>query len=168
MDPDRPAAVISEPPPLPVPPAPVVIPPEKPAAWPSFGSDGYRVTGDAATRRVVFHYGVFSTGTTLSEAAQRDLAKIAAAFKADIRSFRIGIEGHTDATPVRSSNAFADNHELAMARANAAMEFMNEKCGIPREAMTAAASDNRNPPHPDTGRESQRKNRTVVLTITRR
>lgn len=143
---------------------------ESPAtvAWPSFDAPGYRITGDNTTRRIVFNYGAFSRGSQLSEAAQRDLARIAAAFKTDIASFRIEVVGHTDATPVRSSHAFADNHELAMARATAAMEFLTGKCGLPEEAITAVAGSDTNPPHPGTTPDIQKKNRTVVLNITRR
>lgn len=151
--------------PLPIPPS---VREQPVAAWPSFEGAGYRVTGDNAARRIVFNYGTFSRGTQLSEAAQRDLARIAAAFKANIASFRIEVEGHTDATPVRSSHAFADNHELAMARATAAMEFLTSKGGLPADAITAKAAGDKNPPYPGATPDDQKKNRTVVLNITRR
>ncbi len=162
------------PPPLETPASPNVTPvaplheSPAPVAWPSFNAPGYRVTGDTAARRIVFNYGTFTRGSQLSEAAQRDLARIAAAFKADIAAFRIEVEGYTDATPVRSTHAFADNHELALARATAAMEFMTGKCGLPEDTVTAVAGRDTNPPHPGTTPDIQKKNRTVVLNITRR
>lgn len=156
-------------------PALPVIPPPEPmraepvsVTWPSLKGTGFNVTGDNHTRRIVFSYGTFSRGTLLSETAQRDLAKIAAALKSDISSFRIEVEGHTDATPVRSTHAFADNHELALARATATAEFLTGKCGLPADAVSAIAADNTTPPHPGTTPDIQKKNRTVVLNITRR
>lgn len=151
------------------------IPPAEPshtqpvsAAWPSLNGTGYKVTGDDLSRRIVFNYGAFSRGTLLSETAQRDLAKIAATLKPDISSFRIEVVGHTDASPVRSTHAFADNHELALARATAAAEYLTGKGGLPEDAVSATAADNTTPPHPGTTPDIQKKNRTVVLNITRR
>ncbi len=136
--------------------------------WPSFEGSGYQVTGDNSSRRIVFNYGAFSRGTIIAETAQRDLAKIAAAFKQDIAAFKIEVEGHTDSTPVRSTHAFADNHELALARATAVAEFLTGKCGLPQEAVAAIAGDNNNPPHKGTTPDIQKKNRTVALKLIRR
>lgn len=142
---------------------PVVVP-----AWPALEGGEYRITGGDSTRLVIFQYGVFSRGTTLAPAAERDLARIAAALKPVIASFRIEVEGHTDSSPVRSAHAYSDNQELGMARAAAAADFLTARCGIPADAIATSSAGDSNPPHSGNDPAAQRKNRTVVLKITRR
>lgn len=136
--------------------------------WPNPSGKDFRITAAGNARVVVFQYGVFTRGTTLAPAAQRDLARIAEAFQPVASSFRIDVEGHTDNSPVRSTHAFADNQELGMARATAAAEFLTANCGLPAASVTASSAGDTRPPHPGTDPESQRRNRTVVLKITRR
>lgn len=170
------AVIDAEPPPaaategLPIA-APVPAPATSPlalAAWPAFDGKDYRITGNDNVRIVVFHYGAFSRGATLAPAAQRDLARIAAAFKPVAGSFTIEVVGHTDATPVRSTHAFSDNQELGLARAQAAAEFMTAQGGMPTDSVTTSSAGDSNPPYSGTSPDVQRKNRTVTLKITRR
>ncbi len=152
---------------LPAAPAPAAEPSVAPA-WPALGVKDCRVTGEDNTRLVVFQYGVFTRGVTLAPAARQDLARIAAALKPVIASFQIEVEGHTDSSPVRGARAYADNHELGLARATAAAEFLTAQCGLPADAIAATSAGDSHPPHPGNDPETQRRNRTVVLKITRR
>ena len=136
--------------------------------WPRLEGKEFRVSTQEDTRTVIFAYGAFSRGTTLSPAAQRDLSQIAKACKPVENSFRIEVEGHTDSSPVRSTHAYSDNQELGLARANAAAEFLTSRCGLSADAITTSSAGETRPPHPGNDPESQRRNRTVVLMITRR
>lgn len=164
MEETAPVATPITPEPAATEPAPATILPD----WPNLSGKDFRLTADGDTRIVVFQYGAFSRGTTLAPAAQRDLAKIAGAFKPVASSFKIEVEGHTDASPVRSTHAYSDNHELGMARASAAAEFLTANGGLPAESVSTSSAGDTRPPHPGKDPETQRKNRTVVLKITRR
>lgn len=164
MEEPAPVAAPITPEPAPTEPPPTAALPD----WPNPSGKDFRITANGEARVVVFQYGAFSRGTTLAPAAQRDLARIAESFKPVASSFRIEVEGHTDSSPVRNTHAYSDNHELGMARASAAAEFLTASCGLPAESVTTSSAGDTRPPHAGTDPESQRRNRTVVLKITRR
>lgn len=76
------------------------------------------------------------------------------------------VEGHTDNVPVKSGD-FATNWQLSAARADAVVELMAKKYGIPEEHMVAAAYGEYRPVAPNETPEGRAKNRRIEIIVSR-
>ena len=66
------------------------------------------------------------------------LRKIAYILKFEIfKEYRIAVEGHTDAVPLKNSKKFASNWELSVLRSASVVRFFNDKANIPGERLQA-------------------------------
>ncbi len=144
-------------------------PMQDPIDWPTLELDRGVISKDASRCRVVFTYGVFSSGTQLTQDAARDLVQISNQLRDQSDAFELLVEGHTDATPIKSSRSkYVDNYALGMARAERVKLFLEDDCHLPGDFIQTASAGEADPPHPNTSDASRLKNRTVVLTLTPR
>ena len=146
-------------------------PTQRPVEWPTLALDHGIITKDNSRCRVVFDYGVFASGTQLTPDAARDLAELSDQLRDQNGVFALLVEGHTDATPIKSSSSrskYVDNYALGMARAERVKLFLEDDCNLPTDFIQTASAGEADPPHPNTSQASRLKNRTVVLTLTPR
>ena len=134
------------------------------ASWPVLNVEG--VTIKTTPQELVIHFneGAFSSSTNVSPKAATQLKALAGQLRPHIGGLRLVAEGHSDNIPMRPTAAFADNQALAKARAEAAVAFLKRETGL-----DAVAATNPGPaPFPNDTPENQRRNRTMVLKVTRR
>jgi len=146
------------------PPQPKVVP------WPSVKVDNVRIVQEQKTCAIVFEFGVFRSLTKLSDGALGTLEQVASQLRGSISDFDLVVEGHTDMVPISSGAAsnFADNSKLGEQRAKVVRDLFRDKFNIPGERMTVVSEGENNPPFSNDDDVSRRKNRTVVLKLTRR
>jgi chemotaxis protein MotB len=136
------------------------------------GREGVRVVGD----RFVF------SSEVLFEPASADLAdegraqiagvvatlqEVSAAIPPEI-DWIIRVDGHTDATPLSGSGAFADNWELSQARALSVVRYMQNDLGFPPERMAATGFGEFRPVATGDSPEALAANRRIELKLTER
>jgi len=144
-------------------------PVRSPVEWPTLDLERGIITKDASRCRVVFTYGVFSSGTQMTPDAAQDLEQLSNQLRDQSDTFALLVEGHTDATPIKSSRSkYVDNYALGMARAERVKLFLEDDCSLPVDFIQTASAGEADPPHPNTSESSRLKNRTVVLTLTPR
>ena len=127
--------------------------------------------GDRITAMQMSSSAFFDSGSaTLTEEGKKILADEAEILKAPkYRQHVITIEGHTDDTPVNTSE-FHSNWELSSARASAVVHFFLDHGIEPFKLRAAGYADTfpRVPNHDAHGNpipENQAKNRRVVITL---
>lgn len=114
---------------------------------------------------IVFQEGLFRTRCLFAEKAQDNLAGVAHALKSIDQSVWIVIEGQSESYPVPPNRDFANNHELARARATAVANLLSSKFGISPASIFATAADQPLFAEID---GIQPKNRTVVIKLIQR
>ena len=72
-----------------------------------------------------------------SPAAAKSLDSLAATIKSKYAGQTIRVEGHTDATPVKSSG-WDNNYDLGAARATSVLLYLSKK-GVPEKSMYIAS-----------------------------
>ncbi|HNW43358.1 MAG TPA: OmpA family protein [Elusimicrobiales bacterium] len=77
------------------------------------------------------------------------------------------VEGHTDSVPVRSGD-YNTNWELSAARADAVVELLAGKYGIPQERMVAAAYGEYRPVATNATAEGRARNRRIEIIMSRK
>jgi chemotaxis protein MotB len=77
------------------------------------------------------------------------------------------VEGHTDNIPVKSGG-YSTNWQLSAARADAVVELMAKKYGIPEEHMVSAAYGEYRPVAPNETPEGRAKNRRIEIIVSRK
>ena len=77
------------------------------------------------------------------------------------------VEGHTDSIPIRSGD-YNTNWELSAARADAVVELLANKYGIPQERMVAAAYGEYRPVASNTTAEGRARNRRIEIIMSRK
>ena len=92
------------------------------------------------------------------------LRRIARALKTDYAGYMIGIEGHTDADPIRKSS-WGSNHELATERALAVFEYLTKKEGVPASRLFIAGYGPTRPIASNRTAAGKAKNRRVEFVI---
>jgi chemotaxis protein MotB len=114
---------------------------------------------------------VFVFGKALLGAEGRDrLAPLAAALAAALRqlpadqAWRLRVEGHTDARPLRTNPRFPSNWELSAARAVALVRYL-EEFGIPAERLSAVALAATRPLEAGDSSADHRRNRRLELHL---
>lgn len=137
-----------------------------PIDWPDLKLSRGTLTKTAKEYRIVFNYGIFSSGTRKTQDAARDLVLFSNQIREHTAAFTLRVVGHTDATPITSSKGkYVDNYALGMARAEAAKAFLVHQCQLPENFIRTASAGKTDPPHPNDTAASRRRNRTVVLTL---
>ncbi|GEM_PF-1060999 len=101
---------------------------------------------------------------TLRPEAIPQLRRVAKALKNEYRDYVIGIEGHTDADPIRKSG-WGSNHELAVERALAVFEYLSKREGIPTRRLFVAGYGPLKPIAPNTTATGKARNRRVEFVI---
>lgn len=96
--------------------------------------------------------------------ARAVLRRIARALKTDYAGYMIGIEGHTDADPIRKSS-WGSNHELATERALAVFEYLTKKEGVPASRLFIAGYGPTRPIASNRTAAGKAKNRRVEFVI---
>lgn len=114
------------------------------------------------TLRIVFTDGLFRYRNVFAENAQDKLTVVAQSLKSVDPSLWLIVEGQAESYPVPPNRDFANNHELALARAIAVANVLSSKYGIPPGRIFATASDQPLFAEID---GIQPKNRTVVIKI---
>lgn len=160
-----PAVPVETPPPI-VAAAPAPVPEPPAASSPPEAPPGDRILIVEMNSEAFFGSG----SATLSVAGKTILHGVAEKLKADeYRDYRITIEGHTDDTPI-STSQFPSNWELSTARAAAVARFFLEE-GLSAQRLRAAGYADTFPKLPNrdaAGRpipENQAKNRRVVIKL---
>ena len=124
---------------------------------------GTEVTRLGDVLQVRFTQPVFTLGVSLTSSGQTVLADVAAAVTPTADRQVVVVSGHTDAVPLPPGGRYADNQDLALARAEAAAARLVAG-GVPsdRAAVSVATAP---PPHPQDEGVAQPLNRTVELVI---
>ena len=127
------------------------------------GADVVR-DGDKVRIRIT-NTNLFDPGkATLKPGAAQVLDRVAAAIRRDYAGNPIGIEGHTDADPIRKSN-WRDNHELSVQRALAVYDYLSKSAGIPSDQLYVAGFGSNMPLASNKSPTGKAQNRRVELVI---
>ncbi|MBE3637550.1 peptidoglycan -binding protein, partial [Mangrovicoccus algicola] len=132
---------------------------------------GVSIVGDRFVfdSEVLFDIGqadLSATGRTEIAKVAQLLQEVAAVIPPGI-DWIIRVDGHTDATPIRSSR-FRDNWELSQARALSVVRFMIEEYGFPPERLAATGFGEYQPVDPGDSAEARARNRRIELKLTER
>ena len=132
--------------------------------------DDIEVVGD---RFVLQSEILFASGSAdISPAGQRELRKIAVAIReitAEIPSdinWILRVDGHTDATPIRTSE-FPSNWHLANARALSVVQYLIDG-GVSERRLSSAGFAEFHPLAEGTDEASNRRNRRIEFKLTER
>lgn len=134
----------------------------------SIGLPTINIEGATAVKQgteliIRFHEGIFARLDELAPEAKTMLRTFADQVRQQARTLEINIEGHTDSTPMRSTERFPDNAALARARAKAVESFLIREVNIPPDVLTIV--DNAQAPYPNNTAENRKRNRTAVIRI---
>jgi len=135
--------------------------------YPRIRVPGISTTFSGKSCVMVFDKPVFSSLTTISPEANRLLGQVSGQMRDYMPKFRLTVRGHTDNTPLRSSQLYADNEALGLARAKAVTDVLQKRNRLPADRLRATSAGDRDPPFPNDTPENRRKNRTVVLILER-
>jgi flagellar motor protein MotB len=114
-----------------------------------------------------FDSGVFSSLVTPSDAALKQLKRIADILRPQMPKLKVIVEGYTDDKPLRNTSVYNGNDALALARAEVIRKILVTKGHLPALAVSARHSGGRKPPYPNDSDLNRRRNRTVVLRLVR-
>jgi chemotaxis protein MotB len=127
------------------------------------GADAVR-DGDKVRIRIT-NANLFDPGkATLKPGAAQVLDRVAAAVRRDYSGHQIGIEGHTDADPIRKSN-WRDNHELSVQRALAVYDYLTQRAGVASDQVYVAGYGPNMPLASNKSSGGKAQNRRVELVI---
>lgn len=128
------------------------------------GAEVRRAEGDTVRIRVT-DAGLFDPGrATLKPNAASVLDRVAATLRREYPRNLIGVEGHTDADPIRKSK-WKDNHELSYERARAVYEYLRTKGGIPSDQLYIAAFGANKPVASNKSSAGKAQNRRVEFVV---
>ncbi|MFU8780615.1 MAG: OmpA family protein [Kiritimatiellia bacterium] len=134
--------------------------------WPILDLPRSSILREENAIRILFHEGLFPSGTRLQTDAKDILLRLANQLQPHIESFSVIIEGHTDAIPVRPGNEqFMDNFALGLARAETVKHFLTDQGRLPSTRIHTASAGQASPPYPNDTPENRARNRTVVISI---
>jgi flagellar motor protein MotB len=127
---------------------------------------GAQVLNDGNAVRIrVTNTSLFDPGkATLKPGATKVLDQVAASVRRSYPGQLIGIEGHTDADPIRKSN-WKDNHELSYQRGKAVFDYLSSRGGIPANQLYVAAYGPNNPIASNSSSGGKAQNRRVEFVV---
>jgi flagellar motor protein MotB len=115
---------------------------------------------------VTFDAGLFPSGFAEPSAeGLRTLQRLAAELASFRTAIAVRVIGSADSVPVGPNCGYADNTELALARAETVVDLLHLEAGLPYTALSAMTID---PSHPLAGNstdDGRARNRTVLLEI---
>jgi flagellar motor protein MotB len=100
----------------------------------------------------------------LRPGAKRNLERVARAIRDSYPGYLVGIEGHTDADPIKKSN-WKNNHQLSVERAMAVYDYLRKEGGLSTSQLFVAGFGPNRPIASNTSRSGKAKNRRVELAI---
>lgn len=142
--------------------------PTQPQPWPTIDVDGIAVTQRGTIQTMTFSQGFFGSMTTPSGWGRSRLEAIAEQLAPHIAGFTLVVEGHTDDRPLRNSTQYNGNAALALARAKAAATLLTTEYAFPVDCLKVVAAEPKTAPYPNDTAENRKKNRTIVLKLTRK
>jgi chemotaxis protein MotB len=92
------------------------------------------------------------------------LDKVAAVLKDNMAQFNVGIEGHTDNVPIKSSG-WKSNWELSTARALSVLHYLLNDQGISPERLSAIGYGEYRPVASNDTKDGRKQNRRVEIVI---
>ncbi len=101
---------------------------------------------------------------TLRPGASKVLDQVGAAIRSNYSGQLVGIEGHSDADPIRKSN-WKNNHELSVRRAMAVYEYLSSRGGVPSDQLYVAGFGSNVPIAANNSSTGKAKNRRVEFVI---
>jgi flagellar motor protein MotB len=124
------------------------------------GVDDAEVVPSAQALNVQVDVPVFSSGLSMTAEGEQVLAGMAAALRRS-DGYVVTVTGHSDTTPLPPGGPWADNGELSLARARAAVSLLVDH-GVPGEQIFVRVTD---VPLPYPADPTDPRNRTVTLTV---
>lgn len=100
----------------------------------------------------------------LRPGAKRNLTRVAQAIRNSYPGYLVGIEGHTDADPIRKSS-WKNNHQLSVERAMAVYDYLRKEGGLSTSQLFVAGFGPNRPIASNTSSSGKAKNRRVELAI---
>jgi len=108
---------------------------------------------------------VFDSGKAkIRPEAYESLDKVATVLKENVPQLNVGIEGHTDNVPIKSSG-WKSNWELSTNRALSVLHYLVDKKGISPERVSAIGYGEYSPVASNDTREGRQLNRRVEIVI---
>lgn len=108
---------------------------------------------------------LFDSGKAdLKPAGMNILNKVAGVIKEEAASNEIGIEGHTDNVPITRSG-WESNWDLSAARATSVLHYLESKCGIAPEKLSATGYGEYRPVASNSTSQGRQANRRVEIII---
>ena len=108
---------------------------------------------------------LFSPGrATLKSSAKRTLSQVSSAIRNNYAGYLVGIEGHTDADPIRKSK-WKHNHDLSVQRAIAVYDYLKQDGGLSSAQLFVAGFGPNQPIASNTTTGGKAQNRRVELAI---
>jgi len=108
---------------------------------------------------------LFDSGKAkLKSNAHEVLRKIASVIKEAAPDRDVGVEGHTDSTPIKHSG-WKSNWELSAARATNVLHYLIDKCGMEPQKMSAIGYGEYRPVETNDTRAGRAVNRRVEIII---
>jgi len=102
----------------------------------------------------------------LKKQARETLAQVGRIVKQRYGKSVVGVEGHTDSTPiVRTKKLFRDNHDLSVRRARAVFDFLKMTASVPESQLFVAGYGATRPEAPNKTRQGRARNRRVEIII---
>ena len=108
---------------------------------------------------------LFDSGKAKIRSEARPLLdKVAAILKDNMAQFNVGIEGHTDNVPIKSSG-WKSNWELSTARALSVLHYLLNEQGISPERLSAIGYGEYRPVASNDTKDGRKQNRRVEIVI---
>jgi len=108
---------------------------------------------------------LFDAGSaTLKRGATGILNQVASAIRSDYSGLRVGVEGHTDADPIRKSK-WKHNHALSVERAMAVYDYLRTQGGVSSSQLFVAGYGPNDPVASNSSASGKAKNRRVELVV---
>ncbi len=95
------------------------------------------------------------------------LNKVSSVIKEKLTNRNIGVEGHTDNTPIKYSG-WKSNWELSTARATSVVHYLIDKCGIEPQRLSAVGYGEHRSVDTNDTKEGRSRNRRVEIVILQR
>jgi len=140
----------------------------KTPTYPRVKAPGVSTKFTTTTCTMTFEQPVFTSMATISTAAKTQLKQIAMQVRDYMGDFTLTVRGHTDNVPLRGKGLYRNNQELGLARAKAVHAFLASEGKLSARSMEVVSAGDKDPPFPNDKVETRRKNRTVVLILTKK
>ena len=149
-------------------PRPTLNASQLPASWPKFMIEGVKANESSKTCSLRFDSGVFTSNTTPSSDAIKQLQEISDILRPQMSNFIIIVEGCTDNIPMRTTSTYNGNHALGLARAETVKNILINKGRLPMSSITPRYAGENKAPYPNDTASNRKRNRTVILKLVKK